>query len=145
MSDRQDREEGAGHLPERYRDDRLHVLATGSTRCWVYWDEGMAVERLATAYLPNDWQQAPRQLRVRGTHDVERVVACRAEFGSTYLEGLEPGGRYRVEYGFMIEGSFLPLYEHQVLLPGRSGKEVSAVIVRERAEGISSYSLYRQA
>lgn len=134
--------DGESKLPARYRDDRLHVLATGPTGCWVYWDEGEAVVRIASSYLPNGWQSAPRQLRVQDGQGNARLLPCLADYGSMHITELTAGGRYRVEYGLVVGEQFLPLLEKQVRLPGVSTETERLQI---RTERISSYSLYRQA
>jgi hypothetical protein len=108
----------------------------------VYWDEGEAVMRLASSYLPNGWQNAPRQLRVQEGQGNTRMIPCRADYGSMHITELTAGGRYRVEYGVVVGEQFLPLLEKQVCLPGVS---TETELMQTRTERISSYSFYRQA
>jgi hypothetical protein len=134
--------EGRHRLPERYRDDRLYALAVDPSRLWVYWDEGTAVGRIGAAALPEGWQEAPRRLRLSGGEGDERWLDGRSGYGSLYVEELQPGGHYRVEYGLELEDGFVPLLEGEVRLPGAGGARLPQ---REQNEEISSYSIYRKS
>lgn len=126
-------------LPERYRDDRLFALALDPHRLFIYWEEGMAVSQIAGRYLAAGWESAPRQLRVRGSSGDEKKVVCAGDSGSHYVDGLHAGAHYRVEYGLVQEGRFLPLFESRVRLPGTGSSRLPASELTER---ISSYTLY---
>jgi len=131
-----------GNLPTRYHDDRLRLVAVDPNRLWVYWDEGMAVRRLAAIYLPSEWESAPRMLRVRGGWGDERLLACPGDHGSYYVNDLHTGATYRVEYGVDVSGRFVPLLEGQVQLPGST--TFGAKRQRKQPESLSSYSIYTQ-
>ncbi len=135
-------QDGTRDLPERYHDDRLRVVAVDPNRLWVYWDEGTAVRRLASVYLPDGWEEAPRLLRVRGGWDDQRLLPCQSGHGSYYVNDLHTGASYRVEYGVNVRGGFVPLLEASVQLPGATmfgGKRE-----RKQPESLSSYSIYTQ-
>lgn len=136
-------QQGTRNLPERYHDDRLRVIAVDPNRLWVYWDEGMAVRRLAAVYLPSGWEVSPRMLRVCGGWGDERLLPCQSDHGSYYVSDLHAGCDYRIEYGVQVSQGFVPLLEAQVRLPGLT--TFGAERPRKQPEPLSSYSIYTQA
>ncbi|MCX7570701.1 hypothetical protein OS242_12065 [Tumebacillus sp. DT12] len=127
----------------RYRDDRLHAVALDPNRLWVYWDEGTAVQRIASRGLQEGWESLPRYVRVSGTDGEARMWSVAGGAGSIYVESDAAGDRCRVEYGIGAPGGFLPLFERDVKLPGGQGGE--ARLRREPATSFSAYTIYTQA
>ncbi|GAB7387640.1 hypothetical protein BSNK01_14770 [Bacillaceae bacterium] len=110
-------------LPRYYGENRIHLMVVSPTSLYAYWEVTWPRMRMTAEYLQADYAALPKGLRLYDVSDIYfnghnahwyQDIFVHHEADDWWIDPIQPGREYIVDYGVHHNGRFLPLLRSPV-------------------------------